>query len=1044
MKSNIKIFRREVSPLRLLLVFGLTVTIGTRLNLLRAAPTGGQVVQGTASISQVGSTTMITAGNNAIINYQSFNILANETVQFVQPNANSRVLNRVLGDVPTSIFGTLMANGHVYIVNPAGIYFENGSHINVGSLVAAGGNLSDQDFISGKDHFTGVNGNVVNDGTITTASITLAGQQVINNGEINSPSGFVAMLAGDDILVGKRGDHVFVNLGSANSPNTTGVNNSGSINAGGGQTLLAAGDLYSMAVVSSGTINANQIKLEGTGSGIVQASGTLNASSPCPGGVGGEVVVVGQDVALNGATIDASGDAGGGTVLIGGDLHGANPNVINSQATFVSSDSVIHADALGQGNGGEVVVWSDGATRDYGTITARGGSVGGNGGLVETSGKTYLDVTQAPDVSAPHGKGGTWLLDPSDITITNGSNGNMDTQNSPIFTATSDYSVLDVSVIKMALNNNQNVVISTANPNGGTQPGNITVDFNSTIEKTSLGTASLTLSANNNININSAIDSTGGPLNVTLTSLGSAGNVSLAAPVDTQGGKFQISAGTTYFFAAGVTTAGQDITINSSVHVDEVPVLLDTGAASGNIHITGTINGSQSLDLNAPAGDVTLDENVGNNINPFGSLAITGKNVYLHDVFTSGDQIYKASGLLSLGNNYTASRGVINFNAKLTANNAAPASIVKTSPGNLTIEAGSSFAMGQNQKLVVTDGNLNISASTATLGDLGASGVITVTAPTISLLDRLPAPGVPGDNGLDYVAQAVYFNGTTGYGTTGYGGTVNKKVTVASQNGNVKITQLAGLTEVKLPQPFIFTGANGAILDPVARLPEPQMSAVLGLVAAAPQEESAEVTLEDFIGLAYLEDLKNLGIYARPATREELVRLLHGEGLYVQQIVHERPNPEEYQVVDRRMSQAAVKAALKTFHEILPTGQPPQAAEQLKIKLKQSVNDAYASYLDKTKHTEDDPSGFLAYLEAASKNGDSNARGALANLQAFSKLFGQIDELGLTRTEVENSRHYLLHLIEIPSVRPSDLEKIIAPPISSNPVTRRAVASAGS
>src|SRR5436309_2666521 len=75
---------------------------------LLAAPAGPTVISGSASFSQQGALTTIQAANNAIINYQSFNILAHETVQFIQPGPNSRVLNRVVGDGPTSIFGNLL------------------------------------------------------------------------------------------------------------------------------------------------------------------------------------------------------------------------------------------------------------------------------------------------------------------------------------------------------------------------------------------------------------------------------------------------------------------------------------------------------------------------------------------------------------------------------------------------------------------------------------------------------------------------------------------------------------------------------------------------------------------------------------------------------------------------------------------------------------------------------------------------------------------------------------------------------------------------
>ena len=85
------------------------------------------------------------------------------------------------------------------------------------------------------------------------------------------------------------------------------------------------------------------------------------------------------------ARVDASGQRGGGTVLVGGDAHGANPAIPNAQQVFVSTDSSIKADAMASGNGGKVVAWSDGTTRALGSISARGGSQSGDGGWVEVS-----------------------------------------------------------------------------------------------------------------------------------------------------------------------------------------------------------------------------------------------------------------------------------------------------------------------------------------------------------------------------------------------------------------------------------------------------------------------------------------------------------------------------------------------------------------------------------------------------------------------------------------------------------------------------------
>ena len=111
-------------------------------------------------------------------------------------------------------------------------------------------------------------------------------------------------------------------------------------------------------------------------------------------------MLLGAQVGLTGnAVVDASGGAGGGTVLVGGDYQGKNAALPNAQQTFVGKDSVIKADATGLGDGGKVIVWSDRATQVVGAISARGGAAGGNGGFVETSGH-YLDMRGRVDTRA--------------------------------------------------------------------------------------------------------------------------------------------------------------------------------------------------------------------------------------------------------------------------------------------------------------------------------------------------------------------------------------------------------------------------------------------------------------------------------------------------------------------------------------------------------------------------------------------------------------------------------------------------------------------
>jgi hypothetical protein len=79
---------------------------------LYALPVQKETVSGSASFSSSDpSHLQITASDKAIINYQTFNILENEHVEFVQPSSKSCILNRVVGKDPSKILGKLDGNG---------------------------------------------------------------------------------------------------------------------------------------------------------------------------------------------------------------------------------------------------------------------------------------------------------------------------------------------------------------------------------------------------------------------------------------------------------------------------------------------------------------------------------------------------------------------------------------------------------------------------------------------------------------------------------------------------------------------------------------------------------------------------------------------------------------------------------------------------------------------------------------------------------------------------------------------------------------------
>jgi filamentous hemagglutinin family protein len=418
---------------------------------LRANPTGESVVAGNANFQRNGNTLQITTGVRSIINWQDFSIASGETTKFLQPSSSAVSLNRVVSGNPSSIYGSLQANGHVWLINPNGILVSSGAKIDTAGFLASTLDASNAEFLKGGDvNFVGSSAaKVVNRGAINAigGDVFLFARQVENSGAISAAKGTAGLAAGQEILLKQAGpERVFVKPAGA-SAGGTGVDNSGSIAAVQAE-LKAHGNMYALAINNSGVVRANtavtqngrvllksasanasarktrsntasaargtggQILVDGGAGGVVTNSGTLDAS----GSVGGTIHVLGDQINIPSGRIDASGTNGGGTVLIGGDAHGAG-TVQNASSTTVGSAAQISADALASGNGGKVVVWADDATRFSGSISARGGAGGGNGGFVEVSGKNNLAFNGHVDTGAARGLAGTLLLDPRDAFV---------------------------------------------------------------------------------------------------------------------------------------------------------------------------------------------------------------------------------------------------------------------------------------------------------------------------------------------------------------------------------------------------------------------------------------------------------------------------------------------------------------------------------------------------------------------------------------------------------------------------------------------------
>ncbi|CAH0296654.1 Heme/hemopexin-binding protein [Massilia sp. Bi118] len=614
-------------------------------------PSGPAVVNGSAGIASDGSRMTITNSANAVLNWQSFSIGAPNSVRFEQPSASSQVLNRVVGNDPSNILGSLSSNGGVWLINPHGVLFGNSARIDVAGLVASSLGISNDDFLAGRVRFDAAglpSGQVLNRGELQTSfggHVWLVGGSVSNEGLIRSPGGNIVLAAGKSIELVDSGapnvavrvaapDNAALNLGRLLAPgggsidihggivNQQGIVRADSVglDAAGRVTIKARGEIQlgagSVTSASSAGSGAGGKVLVESADGDTLVQGQVGATSAA--GVGGQLHLLGRNVGVYGqALVDASGAAGGGEVLAGGDYQGANPSVKNAAATYLGPNATVRADATGAGSGGKIVFWGDESTRIYGSIGAKGGPLGGDGGFVETSAHVLDARPKHIDVAAANGKAGTWLLDPGNVEINGDSTleGGMSNDDVPGFSRISnrDDAIIAASTIVSALENGSNVTIRTGGGSGTTQLGDIVVSSSIILPANAESSGSLTLEAHNDIVMRSGVEirSDNKPL-----------PVDFLADRDHNGvGSIRLE------YGANIETRGGDITMT-------VPALAQRAGSSI------TLEGNNQL--NAGTGQASFTTS---NLNLWNTSQVTAKHILVDAGYVSID----ASGLKAQG-----------------------------------------------------------------------------------------------------------------------------------------------------------------------------------------------------------------------------------------------------------------------------------------------------------------------------------------------------------------------------------------------------------
>jgi filamentous hemagglutinin family protein len=377
---------------------------------LIANPSGVISSQGVGSIQGLG-TNQVTIQQTApkgIINWQTFNIASGQVTRFIQPSAQSIILNRINDANPSQIFGSLLANGSVILLNPNGVLFSKGSQVNVNGLIASTLNLADANFLNGNILFegNGSSGFVKNEGTIQSATggyIYLFAPSVENNGIIQSPEGQIYLGGGDSVYLSDNpnGTGFFLQV---TAPAGTVVNLS-RLMADGGQVNLFGAAVSQKGLIQADSVRGKNGKIELYASKKVElaAGSRVEANGGADVGEGGMVSVISDKTNPNGQTL-------------------FDPGAI---------------------------------------VDISGGKAGGNGGSAEISGYQLAYGGTVVGTAANGYRGGQLLLDPFDSTLTQSDFDNLSTSGLGSVTIQADH---DITVNNVSSDLTQWASQSTMNP----------------------------------------------------------------------------------------------------------------------------------------------------------------------------------------------------------------------------------------------------------------------------------------------------------------------------------------------------------------------------------------------------------------------------------------------------------------------------------------------------------------------------------------------------------------------------------------------------
>ncbi len=684
---------------------------------LFALPEGGIVTAGNAAINQSNGTVLeiVQSTERAIINWNQFNIATNEQVHFTQPDSSSVTLNRITGGDPSSIFGSLTANGSIFLVNPNGIFFGQTATVDVGSLIATTIDIKNDDFLSGSDHFGEIG--------VGTGFINNQGVIKVNDG------GFVFFIAPSGIInqSGIIEAKSLVNEGGTIRLIADTVIESGTLDVsakdagadGGEITLFGKETQFTGTLLArGGSERGNGGAVEVSGSERLQFDGFVNASAV--NGIAGSLLIDPKNIIIEAGGVDSKNpndtfaENEGGTARIDAkkitDITNQGTDVTLQANNDITVNEQIVTNAPGVGKGGELIFQA-------------GRSILINANIISDSGRITLTANDSAAVGNNRETG------PALITMASGTT--LDAGGAQIIIALSMGSDSGAITLDNLTTTDGNIKIV----NNGSSPSS---DI--------LRASSLSLITANSVvfditGSNGSIGTVSEPVRIAVSNVEARsqnGNVSLGSTKDVTVGPPQFPIPHEF---SGIHASGQ---VNLTVLGSEKKLTNNSVAITGS-EITLQADQMALLGgtVNAVSGRVTLQPNtagrainLGNTNDPSGVLSLSDAEL----------ETIKTTGTLQIGNNAV---GAILISAPIDTEMitsmaliGGPSGISQTAPiteQNLHIESsGPIFLTDPNNHIGTLSGNVTNSSNNQIIIDDTTAGTLRANASQTLVYEQGP------------------------------------------------------------------------------------------------------------------------------------------------------------------------------------------------------------------------------------------------------------------------------------------------------------------